>query len=95
VVRILANWPGRDKTISFARFAEPLAKLKARFERLRVPLAKQEVAKRFKQTDLPFAFPVLLGGHGIAWRVSDTTVISRRELSDAFLALLKEIHNGT
>jgi hypothetical protein len=95
VVRILANWAIRDKTISFAKFQEQLAELKVRFERLRIPLAKHEVARRFKDTDLPFAFPILLGGKGIAWRVSDTVIISRRELSDALLTVLGEISRGT
>jgi len=95
VVRVLSNWTRRDATISFGALSPQLVELKHRFERLRIPLAKQEVARRHKDTDSPFAFPILLAGYGVAWRVSDTTIISRRELADGFLVLLKKAGCGT
>jgi hypothetical protein len=65
-----------------------------RFERLRIPLAKQEPARRYEDTDWALAFPTLVQGHGVAWRVSGDTVISRRGLADGFLDVLKSIRTG-
>jgi hypothetical protein len=94
VVRILAKWAQSDRSIKFAPWLDELQGLKRRFERLRIPLAKQEPARRYEDTDWALAFPTLVQGHGVAWRVSGDTVISRRGLADGFLDVLKSIRTG-
>ena len=64
---------------------------KIKFERVRVPLAKFEAARRFSDTDATAAFPALDLQHGIAWRVADNVVVTRRELSECFLATLRAL----
>ncbi len=61
------------------------------FERLRVPLAKFEAARRFRDTDSTIAFPALQPEHGIAWRISENVFIASRELSDCFMYTLRAL----
>jgi len=65
------------------------------FERLRIPLAKMEPAQRHRQTDYTIAYPAINPRLGIAWKVSDDMFISRRELSDLFLNLLRRMLTNT
>lgn len=67
---------------------EALTTLLRKFERLRMPLAKFEVAHRHKK-DSRIAYPALNSQYGIAWQVSENTFISRGELADELLALLE------
>jgi hypothetical protein len=67
-----------------------LTSLKHLFERLRIPLAKMEPAKRYRQTDGPIAFPAIHQTRGLAWQVSSDHFIPRRDLSDALLAFLEQ-----
>lgn len=69
----------------FGKFRET----KNRFNRLRVPLAKLEPAKFHKETDFQIAYPGFDYDVGIAWKVSEDTVISRQGLSDLFLETLE------
>lgn len=62
---------------------------RARFARLRIPLAKLEPAKDYKKTDFHIAYPGFDYDIGIAWKVSEGVVISRQELSDIFLEALE------
>ena len=62
---------------------------KREFERVRVPLAKLKVARNYP-SDSRIAFPAF-GSRGVAWRISKTTFIQRRELSDKLLELLEEL----
>jgi hypothetical protein len=64
---------------------------KHKFERVRVPLAKFEAAKRHSDTDSSVAFPALNPQHGIAWCVADNVFVTRRELSECFMALLRAV----
>jgi hypothetical protein len=64
--------------------------VKRQFERVRMPLAKMEVAKR-TPGDFAIAFPSFSYSHGISWHVNDSTQISRQELSDAVLDLLEDL----
>ena len=61
------------------------------FERVRIPLAKFESARRYKETDSTIAYPSLNREHGIAWQVSENLFISRLELSECFINLLRGI----
>ena len=71
---------------------ESLKQLKWRFERLRIPLAKFEAAKKHSDTDSHIAYPSLNTQLGIAWQVSQDTWITRRELSDSMLELFESIN---
>jgi hypothetical protein len=66
-----------------------LAEAKARFTRLRIPLAKMEAASRYSDEDSPIAYPGLQRGVAVAWRLNAETLISRRELSDRLLEALE------
>lgn len=70
--------------------AEKIRTVKHYFERVRVPLAKMEPSKRHKDTDSKIAYPTLLKEHGVAWMLNEEFIVSRLELSNAFLSLLKE-----
>ena len=65
--------------------------VKRTFERLRVPLAKFEPAKRHEATDSHIAYPAINENLGVFWRVSPDKYIGRRELSDILLDLLERI----
>jgi hypothetical protein len=65
--------------------------LKIRFERVRIPLAKLEPAKKFMETDNRFAVPALICGRGLGWHVADDVSIARGELSTQFLEFLEEL----
>jgi hypothetical protein len=70
--------------------AERITATKHLFERVRIPLAKFEAARR-NPNDSPIAYPAVSPVHGIAWLVADNSFISRRQLSDAFLVLLSDL----
>lgn len=76
---------------SLAGNTAPLRDAKHFFERVRVPLAKFEAAHRYRDTDSTVAYPSLKRDHGIAWQVSKDVFISRWELSECFLDLLRKV----
>ena len=63
---------------------------KRRFARVRVPLAKMEPASHHADEDGPIAYPGLKHGVGVAWQLNPSTVITRRDLSDALLEALEQ-----
>jgi len=65
--------------------------VKERFERLRVPLAKMEPARRHRKTDLSVPWPAFNPELGVSWRVSRDEYISRRELADLLLDLIESL----
>jgi hypothetical protein len=66
-----------------------LQEVKSRIGRVRVPLAKMVPASRYSSEDSAIAYPGMQESIGVAWQLSATTVISRRELSDALLEALE------
>ena len=64
--------------------------LKRELERIRMPLAKMETARRF-EGDYPTPELYVMPGYGVAWRVSDEALFSRRKLSNGLLELLELI----
>jgi len=68
-----------------------IKKLKSKLARLRIPLAKMEAERKYKSTDFPIAYPLMRRQYGISWQISKDVVISRRELSDQLVDLLKEM----
>lgn len=75
-----------DERLAGHPFKQHSTPVKHQFERIRMPLAKMEAARRFPG-DSPIAYPVLNRDHGAAWQVGPDTFITRRELSDATLTL--------
>ncbi len=71
------------------------AAVKHQFERVRVPLAKLEPARRHDSTDYSFPRPGIEDGRGIAWEVAPGVALSRSQLSDEFLAFLEGLKFGT
>ena len=71
-------------------FASRGAALKRRMERLRIPLAKMETARRFS-TDSPIAYPAITRDFGIAWHIAQDMYVTRRELSDELLDFLADL----
>jgi uncharacterized protein (DUF2461 family) len=71
-------------------FGSRVAALKRRMERLRIPLAKMETARRFP-TDSTMAYPTISRDFGIAWHVAQDTYITRRELSNQLLDFLTDL----
>jgi hypothetical protein len=69
--------------------------MRLRIERLRIPLAKMEPARRHAGTDAAIAYPSLHRNLGISWRVSAAEYICRREISDDIIAILEEIQAFT
>lgn len=57
---------------------------KASFERIRIPLAKYEPAKKHASTDSAVAYPIFHFQHGVGWQVNQSTVFTRSELSRDF-----------
>lgn len=82
----------REESDFLPEQTESLQQLKWRFERLRIPLAKFEAAKKHSDTDSHIAYPGVNTELGIAWQVSQDTWITRRELSDSMLELFESIN---
>lgn len=89
VVRTLCQWCNEAPDVFGAEANQKIKVLKEKFERLRIPLAKLEAAKKHKQTDSPIAIPCIHNELGIAWQLSENIFISRIDLSDSFLNLLE------
>lgn len=69
-----------------------IKELKIKFERIRIPLAKMEPARRYKETDYRIAYPTIkIPGNRLAWRISENEYVVRKELSDDLLDVLDEI----
>jgi hypothetical protein len=68
-----------------------LQSLKNSFARLRMPLAKLEAARNHKATDSPIAYASLHRDLGIAWQLTPTFFVTRRELSDSFLDFFENL----
>jgi len=94
-VRTLGERHKNDNIFIVEEVAEAVHHLKLGMVRLRVPLAKMEPAGKYKSTDYPVPQPYIIPGYGVAWRVSDDVVVSRRKLSNGLLDLLLLIQMDT
>jgi hypothetical protein len=74
--------------------AAQIKKLKWKFERLRIPLAKLEPSHRHKGTDFSFPLPAFDATHGTAWVVSADIFVARHELADSFLEVFESIRHS-
>ncbi|WP_155996735.1 hypothetical protein [Thioalkalivibrio sp. ALJ3] len=89
VVRTL-DQRARENRSSEDETRKSLQQLKRKFERIRMPLAKLEAARRYKDTDRQFAFPGINTDYGTVWHVGENVWITRRELSDSMLELMEK-----
>lgn len=71
-----------------SQYEETVRSAKHQFERLRVPLAKMEPARRFPD-DSSIAFPTLSRESGFSWVLGAGVVISRADLSMLLLTTLE------
>ena len=72
-----------------AEIRDILIEVKRRFARVRIPLAKMEAASKYSEEDSPIAYPGIKRGAGVAWQLNPSTIVTRRELSDALLQALE------
>lgn len=91
VVRMLTQRMSENQYNDPPQILERFRQVKARFARVRVPLAKFEPASIHKKTDSHIAFPGFAFDAGVAWKVSEGVIVSRRELSDELLNALEHI----
>lgn len=68
--------------------------LKIQFERVRIPLAKFEPARRFRETDKETPDRLSRSDLGAGWILNSSTVIYRVDLADALVALF-DMFEGT
>jgi len=94
LVRTLDQRCDPDVSLHGTELTHRVRSLKHRMERLRVPLAKMEPAKRYPG-DSPIAYPGISSQFGVAWQLAANTFVSRRELSDALLQLAEDIRRAT
>lgn len=80
-----------QETNSGAEITSKSKVLKSDFERLRVPLAKFEPARKHQNTDYRFPLGCMQPGRGLCWAVADGVVISRMELSDKLVGFLLDL----
>ena len=90
VIRSLHQRTNENK-LFFPKHKNDLMKLKHQYERIRMPLAKFEAAKRYSKTDSHIAYPGFHKELGVAWQVSKDTWVTRRSLSDDMLSLFEKM----
>lgn len=90
IIRTLDQRLRNDPSLATENFRNRVNKLKQKYARLRVPLAKLEPSRKFRNQDGPIALPAMHNELGISWQISENTYINRRELSDDFLLFLED-----
>ncbi len=78
-----------DEEMTPATVRDILQDVKHRFARVRMPLAKMEAASNHANEDGPIAYPGVIRGVGVAWKLNPNAIVPRRELSDALLEALE------
>ena len=94
IIRTVDQACSKDNTIYGAALSQQIKDYKHEIERLRIPLAKVEAAKRHP-SDFPLAYPLLISDRQVAWQVNATTNISRKQLAENLLALLEKLRAWT
>ena len=90
VVRTLAEKAGLTPSFMPSSLRNSVVLIRREYERVRVPLAKFKRAYKW-DADRGSVVPAWSDEHGISWNVTGSTYVSRRELSDRFLALLDAV----
>lgn len=79
----------RQKALFSVEFSRTIKSTKIDFERIRIPLAKFEPARRHQATDSAVAWPGVHPNLGLGWGVSNDKYVSRRQLADDLLSALE------
>ncbi|MHB8455407.1 MAG: hypothetical protein ACYDDO_12085 [Acidiferrobacterales bacterium] len=90
LVRMIAQRMKDDSSLTTDKAIDVIQDTKKLFERVRVPLAKMEASERNQKTDFNIAYAGI-GPDGLAWKVSDETIISQEQLSNALHRMLATI----
>lgn len=94
IVRTMSQYANdkKNEDTKIGQFKTEIRELKYTFERLRIPLAKFEAARKNPEGH-PYAHPIFGENLGTCWIISDTEYISRKQLSDDFLKVMEELSN--
>lgn len=92
IIRTMSQYADNGKDTKISQFKDEIRKLKHTFERLRVPLAKFEAARKNPEGHT-YAYPIFDKVLGTCWSISNTEFISRRLLSDDFLKIMEKLAN--
>jgi hypothetical protein len=90
IVRTLSQFSDETKNSALSAHKNEIRVLKHKFELVRVPLAKFEAPRR-NPNGYTFAWPIIDKQKGTGWLISEGVYITRRELSDEFLELMKKL----
>ena len=90
IIRTLSQFADAGNSNKFEGMKEDIRLLKHEFEKLRVPLAKFEAARR-NPNGYPFAYPVIDKDLGVSWLIGQNDHVPRKYLSDKMLALVESL----
>jgi len=89
-VRMLSQRLEEDRSLATDDAIAVVLETKKLLERVRIPLAKLEPARRHKETDYWVALPGV-GERGLGWKINDDLIVYQEELSDAVLQMLSAL----
>ena len=90
IVRTISQFSDKAENTALSTHKDEIRALKHKFELVRMPLAKFE-ASRKNPDGYTFAWPIVDKQKGTGWLISEGSYITRRELSDEFLELMKKL----
>lgn len=90
IIRTLSQLADSGSGNKYGSKKDDIRVVKHEFEKVRIPLAKFEAAKR-NPGGYTFAYPVIDRQLGVGWLIGNNTYVSRKLLSDMFLKLIKEL----
>lgn len=90
IVRTISQFSDKNENSVLSEHKDEIRKLKHKFELVRMPLAKFEAPRR-NPDGYTFAWPIIDKSKGTGWLISEGVYITRRELSDEFLKLMKRL----
>jgi hypothetical protein len=93
--RTIDQFLNSQKPILYLKSAESFKKTKHFHERIRVPLAKLEPAKRWKETDYKIAIPGFSESASMIWKISKDESIARDDLANSFIGSLAILFEET
>ena len=92
IIRTMSQYANKGRDTKISQFKDEIRDLKHTFERLRIPLAKFEAARKNPEGHT-YAYPIFDKSLGTCWSISNTEFISRRLLSDSFLEVMEKLSN--
>ncbi|AMX20333.1 hypothetical protein IEC338SC_3222 [Acinetobacter pittii] len=96
IVRVLNDkkFKKKPEMATYEKYQPEIKALKLKLARIRMPLAKFAPADKHKE-DAHVPTPSFNLTHGVAWQITETEWIIRKELSDEMLELLEKIFEET